>query len=117
MAGQCACSDRSVDFSRDVAPILDAHCTNAGCHAGTRPKESLDLRAAQSYAELVGVKAQQCKDGRLLVSPGEPSKSYLVQKLQGVQMCSGTQMPKAGTSLPAADLEIITAWICQGAQD
>ena len=57
----------------------------------------------------------QCNDGRLLVKPGDPGNSYLLQKILGRDMCSGSQMPKAGVSLPAADLEALTTWICQGA--
>ncbi|MFT3924185.1 MAG: hypothetical protein QM778_16745 [Myxococcales bacterium] len=114
-AGHCACSDRVVDFTKDVAPILQSACTNAGCHSGTKPKENLSLSSSTSYAELVGVKTSQCNDGRLLVKPGDPGTSYLMQKLLGQDLCSGTQMPKAGSSLPAQQLETITAWICQGA--
>jgi hypothetical protein len=38
-----------------------------------------------------------------------------MQKLMGVTLCSGTQMPKAGSSLPQAQLDAIGAWICSGA--
>jgi hypothetical protein len=114
-AGQCSCSDRSVSFATDVAPILAQHCTNAGCHSGSRAKAALDLTLAKSYSELVNVSASQCGDGRLLVDPQDASRSYLVQKLLGTEMCQGGQMPKAGVSLPSAQLEAITAWICQGA--
>jgi hypothetical protein len=113
--GACSCPQLSVDFTSDVAPVLASNCTNAGCHAGNRPKEGLDLSEAKAYAELVNVQADQCNDGRLLVAPGHPEQSYLIQKMLGVNMCSGSQMPKAGVSIPAEDLEAITAWICQGA--
>jgi hypothetical protein len=114
--GKCACGDTSFSFQSDVAPALDAGCTNAGCHSGTRPKEALDLTVSKSYAELVGIEAAQCNDGRLLVEPGAPEKSYLVHKLTGKNLCSGSQMPKAGTSIPQRELEAITAWICAGAK-
>ncbi len=114
-AGSCACGNASVSFASQVAPVLDAYCTNAGCHVGTRAKEGLDLTPAKAYAELVEVKAAQCNDGRLLVEPGAPEQSYLMQKMLGVSMCSGSQMPKAGVSIPQRDLEALSAWICQGA--
>ena len=75
----------------------------------------LNLTAARSYAGLVNVAASQCKDGRKRVVPGSPSTSYLVQKLTGVNLCSGTQMPKAGQGLPAAQTQTIVNWICGGA--
>jgi len=113
--GSCACVGGPVSFSA-VAPILADNCTNNGCHVGTMPKEGLNLSASKAYAELVNVKATQCNDGRLLVPSNGMGASYLMQKLLGQNMCSGSRMPKADTSLPAADLALIQAWICNGAQ-
>jgi hypothetical protein len=114
--GSCQCAaSGSVSFQNDVAPILDAGCTAAGCHTGMKPKEDLTLDAARSYAELFNVTASQCKDGRKLVDPGSPSTSYLMQKLLNVDICFGTQMPKANQTIPAADLATISSWICSGA--
>jgi hypothetical protein len=49
------------------------------------------------------------------VSPGATAKSYLMSKLTGVGICSGTQMPKTGSSLPASQIAVISGWICAGA--
>ncbi len=51
----------------------------------------------------------------LRVDPGHPESSYLVNKLTGVDICAGTQMPARGTSLSSAQLDLIRGWICQGA--
>jgi hypothetical protein len=115
--GACACSAASVSFASDVAPLLAQSCTDTGCHAGARPKEGLSLEAIDSYQALVGATSEQCNDGRMLVVPGKPAESYLLSKLTGVDMCSGTLMPKADSSLAAEDLATISAWICGGAQD
>ena len=115
VSGSCQCSDQVVSFDADVAPLLANNCTNAGCHSGIKAKENLDLTLAKSYAALVSVSAQQCSDGRERVKPGDPSASYLMQKLLGRDLCTGTQMPKAGVTLPSADMAVIGAWICQGA--
>ena len=56
----------------------------------------------------------ECGDGRLRVKPGAPEQSYLIHKLLGFQLCSGEQMPRTG-SVPSADIEAISAWICGGA--
>jgi hypothetical protein len=40
-----------------------------------------------------------------------------MHKLLGTELCSGSQMPKAGQSLPANQLALISDWICQGAKD
>jgi hypothetical protein len=113
--GSCQCdAGGSVSFKNDVAPILARGCSAAGCHTGVKPKEGLDLNEAKSFAELVNVASQQCDD-RVLVVPGSPSTSYLMQKMLNVDICMGTQMPKAGQSLPAAELAAINGWICAGA--
>jgi hypothetical protein len=104
-----------VSFAADVQPVFDANCVNAGCHSGVRPKENLALDAGKAFAELVGVATDQCSGQRTLVVPGDVRASYLMSKLLGTELCSGSQMPKAGQSLPAADLAAIGDWICQGA--
>jgi hypothetical protein len=115
-AGACRCAaSSSVSFKADVAPILDGACTSAGCHTGVRPKEGLGLDASDAYAELVNVATAQCGGKRKLVVPGSPSTSYLMHKLLNIDVCTGSQMPKAGQSLPQTDLDAISGWICAGA--
>jgi hypothetical protein len=116
VAGSCQCAaSGAVSFKADVAPILDQACTSAGCHTGARPKEALGLAPNEAYAELVNVAASQCGGERKLVVPGSPSTSYLMQKLLDIDVCTGSQMPKAGRSLPKAGLDAICGWICSGA--
>jgi hypothetical protein len=114
--GACVCAGEPVSFSAVVGPLLVAQCASAGCHTAPVPKADLDLRAAAAYGELVGVPASQCGD-RLRVAPGDVGASYLVNKLRGVDMCSGSQMPKAGRGLAQGELEAIERWICGGALD
>lgn len=114
--GSCSCAAAVVSFAATIEPLLDAECSAMGCHGSPVAQEGLDLRAGHSYADLVGVESDQC-DGRLLVAPGEPGSSYLVDKLRGVDLCSGTQMPKAGQSLAEEDIVAIEAWICHGAPE
>jgi hypothetical protein len=97
-----------------VQPIFTASCATAGCHAGAVPAQGLNLSAGVSYGKLVNVLASECTDGRKRVLPGQPSQSYLVEKLMGVAMCSGTAMPKTG-ALPSAEIQTISNWICEGA--
>jgi hypothetical protein len=116
VAGACSCrSSGSVSFKNDVAPVLASSCTAAGCHAGMKPKEGLSLEVTKAYAELVNVASSQCGSARKLVAPGAPSSSYLLQKLLDLDVCTGTQMPKAGQSLPQSQIDAISSWICAGA--
>jgi hypothetical protein len=112
--GSCGCDPTGASFA-EVSAVLTANCAGAGCHSGVRPREGLSLQAGDIVSELVGVTASQCRDGRKLVEPGAPEASYLMHKLLGQSLCSGSQMPKAGQSLSAAEVAAIGAWICAGA--
>ena len=112
--GVCGCGTATVSFSEDVEPILTQNCATTGCHRLPAPKESLILTAGDAYFAMVGVPAQQCGDGRDLVSSGDPAASYLMDKLLGTNMCFGSRMPKQ-TSLSDAEIATISNWICIGA--
>jgi hypothetical protein len=112
--GSCGCAGDNVSFLVDVAPLLADSCTSPGCHGFPAAAEGLDLRAGFAYDGLVGVPSSQCND-RLRVAPGQPSASYLLDKLTGVNLCFGTKMPKVGPGFSAEQIAIISEWICQGA--
>jgi hypothetical protein len=103
-----------VSFATGVYPILMANCLGMGCHTGARPAASLRLDSASAaWSELVNVPAS-C-GGQMLVRPGAPAQSYLINKLTNVGICSGTQMPKSDQPLQPSDIALIEAWICNGA--
>jgi len=81
-----------------------------------RPAETLSLESGKAFAELVNVASGQC-GGRTLVKPGAPASSYIMDKLTGTNLCMGSQMPKAGQSLPSTQIDTIRNWICQGASN
>ena len=115
----------TVSFSADVVPLLEQSCTFSACHAGAMPDAKLNLVPENAFAELVNVTALQCGGNRTLVIPGDPSESYLYDKLKGVDMCglNSAKMPRnppQGQSAPmwtAANTEVFRAWICGGALD
>jgi hypothetical protein len=113
VSGACSCG-APVSFAAQVQPIFNASCNDMGCHAGMRPAEALSLETGKAFAELVNVTSGQCS-GRPLVKPGAPAGSYLMDKLLGANLCMGSQMPKAGQSLPSTQIDLIRNWICQGA--
>ncbi|HYQ43041.1 MAG TPA: PKD domain-containing protein [Polyangiaceae bacterium] len=97
----------------DVQSIVDANCI--GCHSGARPARGLDLVDIRTS---VGVAASGCAS-KLRIAPGQPARSYLVDKLMGLAQdgaCfSGRQMPLNKPPLAASDIAIISAWIDAGA--
>lgn len=111
---QCVWSRKS--FAADVYPIFQAGCAGAACHSGARPAEGLDLSSASlAFSTLVNVRTGQCGGAKIRVVPGDPAASYLVAKLTGVGMCSGSVMPKMGGELSAAQIDVVRAWIGAGA--
>jgi hypothetical protein len=81
-----------------------------------RPSEGLDLSSASvAFGALVNVRTGQCGGSKVRVVPGDPAASYLIAKLTGVGMCSGSVMPKTGGELSSAQIDIIRAWIGAGA--
>ena len=104
-----------VSFSSDVQPIFTASCNDNACHDGVGSAAQLDLTEGSAYGNLVGATAFQCD--RTLVVGGNLDESYLVSKLTGLDMCSGTLMPKANMALPDDELDVILAWVCGGAAD
>jgi hypothetical protein len=104
-------------FASDVFPLFQSTgCADMACHTGARPAENLGLSSATSaYQALVNVAASQCGT-RLRVKPGAPGSSYLINKLTGLDMCSGSKMPKGGAALSSAQMNVISAWIGSGAK-
>ncbi|HLU66860.1 MAG TPA: hypothetical protein VKZ63_11315 [Kofleriaceae bacterium] len=110
------CPDQAeVSFAADVQPIFTASCTGAVCHDGVGSAAGLNLTEGNAYGNLVGVTATSCDRAR--VAPGDLEASYVVAKLTGVGMCSGSRMPRGSAPLPDDQLETIFAWICTGAED
>ena len=112
--GNCEFGD--LGYAADVFPLFQAaDCASGMCHDSFMPSEGLNLStSALGYAGLVDVAADQCSS-RTLVEPGDADASYLMNKLTGMDMCSGAKMPKADQSLPVTQLQTIRAWIESGA--
>lgn len=79
----------NVDFSRDIQPIFNAQCT--GCHTGAASNAGgLDLRTG-SLSRIVNV-ASAFVPGVKLVQPGQPSRSFLFEKINCADPQHGTRM-------------------------
>jgi len=106
--GSSCRSGPPVSYARDVRPVF-RRCSGEICHDAT-------WGGPDPYAAVVGVRGAECCDGRKLVAPGDPANSYVVQKLRGIDLCAGQQMPLGG-SISDADLAILEQWICEGAKE
>lgn len=104
----------TVSFSMDVQPIFDASCALSSCHIGSSPQAGLNLSAAQAYGELVNVPSVQSSLD--LVEPFDPQNSYLYLKIDDdPSNNSMLRMPRSRPPLPDEEIEIIEAWIAEGA--
>jgi mono/diheme cytochrome c family protein len=106
----------AISFSTQIqAAILTPTC--AGCHTdeGRTPAGGLNLKAGSAHSNLVGV-ASTGKAGAIRVIAGNPSGSYLVQKLEGAADIVGLRMPRNGPPfLTDAQIALIRQWIQNGA--
>ena len=92
-------------------------CT--GCHTdvGRTPASGLNLLDGQAYAALVNLPSRG-RAGAVLVVPGNPDASYLLNKLKGVDIV-GLRMPRGTTGpfLTDGQISIIQRWIELGAKN
>jgi mono/diheme cytochrome c family protein len=108
-----------VSFAKEIQPIFTASCARAGCHAGSRPAQGMDLSDGQAIANIVSVPSNEASDLNR-IEPGDPEKSYLLHKLLGTQRTvggNGSRMPSGGKPLSDAQIATIRQWITQGATD
>jgi mono/diheme cytochrome c family protein len=106
----------TVTFSQQIqAQILTPTCVPCHTDDGRTPSGGLNLKQGSSYANFVGV-ASTGKPGATRVIAGNPSGSYLVQKLEGASDIVGLRMPRNGPPyLTDAEVALIRQWIQNGA--
>jgi hypothetical protein len=93
----------AVDYEKQIQPILRSSCYS--CHSSEKP--AANLRLDTKSGGLAGGRS-----GKAIV-PGNASASLLIQRL--VTPNPKLRMPLGGTPLPAAKIELIRAWIREGA--
>ena len=95
-------AEKSVDFARDVYPLLKKNCM--GCHAGANSSSGtrLDLEAT-----VLGE-----TNGLPLVLAGKSAESRLIHLVSGV--LKDKVMPPEGDRLSPGDVGVLRAWIDQG---
>lgn len=104
-----------MSFGTQVQPIFTTSCALAGCHTGAIPAAGMNLSSGHAYSNLVNAMTSSCTTAMIRVTPSNVAASYVINKLTGVGMCSGNQMPARGSSLPTSQIDLIEAWICGGA--
>ncbi|MGH9340799.1 MAG: DUF1549 domain-containing protein [Acidobacteriota bacterium] len=94
----------SVDFAKDIRPILEKHCFQ--CHGPALQMNGLRLDVSEAALK-GGVSAPA-------ILPGRSGESLLVRRISA-PADSKLIMPPVGDPLPQEEIDLITAWIDQGA--
>lgn len=129
-----ACDSCTVSFTRDLFPTVRDRCAIAGCHdnSNTPLNHFTDFTTAEStYSRWVpnGFGFDFCAEPpegplfttRMLVVPGAPEQSFLVEKLTSTreEWCRDGHAPRMPPppmpALEPAQIETIAAWIREGA--
>ncbi|MDQ6699087.1 MAG: DUF1549 domain-containing protein, partial [Acidobacteriota bacterium] len=98
----------SVEFNRDIRPILSDRCYN--CHGPDQAKRTSKLRFDSEPA------AKADLGGHFAIVPGDPAKSEMVRRINGDEK---SRMPPAwagAAKLSVREIDLLTQWIAQGAR-
>jgi hypothetical protein len=94
----------SVDFTRDVLPILEARCLS--CHGADAARLRIDTRLdTRLSATALGA------GGRRPIEPGSPERSSVMTSIQS----TGSDRMPPSEALPAREVDILRQWILDGA--
>src|SRR3954452_11823341 len=94
----------TVDYTRDVKPLLTEHCYR--CHGASQQKGGLRLDTAA-----LGLKGG---DAGPAFKPGKPAESLAVQVIKGLH-ADIPRMPYKKPPLSEAQVQMIESWVAQGA--
>ncbi len=94
-------AQQSVDFERDVAPLLRTHCLR--CHSGDEPEGDLSLESGAALHT----------DG--WIEPRNPEASPLFEALTAQPGEKRPAMPQKGRPLSEKEVALIRRWIAAGA--
>src|SRR5580704_12335364 len=92
----------TVDFEKQIQPLLSQRCY--GCHGPDVQQSGLRLDKRQN--------AMRGGDYGPVIIPGKSAESKLIRRV--VNGDGGIQMPPTG-ALSAAEIDLLRAWIDQGA--
>ncbi len=114
-------------FNRDILSALTGDSCGTsqtnGCHGGNSiPSGHINFfptngrSASDVYADLVNKVPASAPPGYFLISPRDPSHSWLLVKITTDNPFGyGTRMPQIGANICPATVDNITAWINAGA--
>jgi hypothetical protein len=121
----CAAAAGKSDYAWIQTNVFDIGCNaGASCHGAAQPEGGIDLRAGQSYENLVNAKSL-LEPSRTLVVPGDVKSSYLMLMLGDYPPETATPAAEAPQSgympkgvpggLCCQKLDAVERWVMAGA--
>ena len=110
MAVPGLCAAASVEFGRDVQPLLSDRCF--ACHGPDAAQRQAGLRLDVREAAVV-----PSMSGQVPIAPGDPADSELMQRVSSADLARRMPPAYAGLApLEADEVEILRLWIEDGAE-
>ena len=110
-AGWVSCSAlaaESIDFQRDVRPILADNCYK--CHGPDAATRKGKLRLDTREEALRGGRSKQPA-----IAPGKPQASELVGRIESTDETEVMPPPKSGKKLTPQQVQVLRRWVAAGA--
>jgi hypothetical protein len=104
--------DGGHDANAAAQAIFDRACV--GCHSGSVPQGGLDLSANGLLGRVVNQHSTQCSTTtKVLVAPGDPDHSFLIETVADPMPTCAIRMPQIGGPLSETDIATLRDWITQ----
>ena len=103
--------DISSTFTDIQKNIFNQSCSFIGCHV--TGSQNPDL-SGNAYNNILN---KQSSTGMEYIKPNNPGNSYLLQKVLGSSIISGSRMPLNNSPLSQEKIDAITDWINNGAKN
>jgi hypothetical protein len=98
-----------IDFSREIRPILADKCL--ACHGPDAATQGIKLRLDSESGALADLGS-----GRRAIVPNHPNDSLLIKRINSTDASFQMPPPSSGRSLTKNEIDLLRAWIEQGAK-
>lgn len=109
LSGSASAAAPTVDFNRDVLPILAEHCF--ACHGPDAQTRQADLRL-----DVASGPFHKLPSGKTPLVPGQLQASELFARVTTTDIDRRMPPPEAGTALSKTQQQVLQRWIEQGAR-
>ncbi|MCA8997673.1 MAG: DUF1553 domain-containing protein [Planctomycetaceae bacterium] len=108
MAGSSSAADPTIDFNRQIRPILSGRCYK--CHGPDAETREAGLRLDEAAGAL-----KPLESGEAAIVAGKPEASSLIARVVSDDEYERMPPPSEGDPLTTAEIELLKQWISQGA--